>query len=72
MRVTAKYSDPSKMPVSLTLSGELERFEQLGRALLNVSESWLVTDLLRAIHEASRELRKHHHIDTDPPQEPSE
>lgn len=57
MRAQAKFSDPSEMPVTITLTGTLKEFEELKAAVLGDLPYWQVRALVDQIVDVSRQLR---------------
>lgn len=59
LRTSIEYADPSPIPVKVTLTGSLEGFERLERA---ISKSdiplYEVDDFVYQLREASRALRR--------------
>jgi hypothetical protein len=57
MRATAKFSDPSNLPVTVTLSGSLKEFEELSAVMLADLPYYQLRPLIDQIGDISRKLR---------------
>lgn len=68
LKTTIEYSDPGQMPVTITLRGPLNTFEELAVEMRGREVAYyMVSTLLEQISEASRQLRGRVQIDSPQP-----